>query len=76
MDEAIAQWNKALAIEDNPRVREAIAKAEHEREIAGSYRELRSEHFLLRYDGEHGEKLSGEVLTQPGGIVPGSRARP
>lgn len=62
MDEAIAQWNKALAIEDNPRIREAIAKAEREREISGSYRELRSEHFLLRYEGEQGEKLSAEVL--------------
>jgi tetratricopeptide (TPR) repeat protein len=63
MDEAIAQWNKALAIEDNPRIREAISKAEREREISGSYRELRSEHFLLRYEGEQGEKLSGEVLN-------------
>jgi tetratricopeptide (TPR) repeat protein len=63
MDEAIAQWNKALAIKDNPRIREAITKAEREREISGSYRELRSEHFLLRYEGEQGENLSGEVLS-------------
>jgi tetratricopeptide (TPR) repeat protein len=63
LDEAIAQWNKALAIEDNPRIREAIAKVEREREISGSYRELRSEHFLLRYEGEQGEKLSGEVIN-------------
>jgi tetratricopeptide (TPR) repeat protein len=62
MDEAIAQWNKALALQDNPRLHEAIAKAEREREISGSYRELRSEHFLLRYEGGQGEKLSGEVL--------------
>ena len=63
MDEAIAQWNKALAIADNPRIHEAVAKAEREREISGSYRELRSSHFLLRYAGEQGEKLSGEVLN-------------
>jgi tetratricopeptide (TPR) repeat protein len=63
MDEALAQWNKALAIQDNPRLHEAIAKAEREREISGSYRELRSEHFLLRYEGEQGEKLSGEALN-------------
>ena len=66
MDEAIAQWNKALAIADNPRVHEAVAKAEREREISGSYRELRSSHFLLRYageQGEQGEKLSGEVIN-------------
>jgi len=63
LDEAIAQWNKALAIQDNPHLHEAIAKAERERDISGSYRELRSEHFLLRYEGELGEKLSGEVLS-------------
>jgi tetratricopeptide (TPR) repeat protein len=63
MDEAIAQWNKALAIADNPRIHEAVAKAEREREISGSYRELRSDHFLLRYAGEQGEKLSGEVVN-------------
>jgi tetratricopeptide (TPR) repeat protein len=63
MDEAIAQWNKALAIADNPRIHEAVAKAEREREISGSYRELRSSHFLLRYAGEQGEKLSGEVVN-------------
>ena len=66
LDEAIAQWDKALAIEDNPHIREAVAKAEREREISGSYRELRSSHFLLRYageQGEQGEKLSGEVIN-------------
>jgi tetratricopeptide (TPR) repeat protein len=63
LDEAIAQWNKALALQDNPRLHEAIAKAEREREIAGYYRELRSEHFLLRYGGEQGDKLSGQVLN-------------
>jgi tetratricopeptide (TPR) repeat protein len=63
MDEAIAQWNKALAVQENLRLHEAIDKAEREREISGSYRELRSEHFLLRYEGEQGDKLSGEVLN-------------
>jgi tetratricopeptide (TPR) repeat protein len=63
MDEAIAQWNKALAIADNPRIHEAVAKAEREREISGSYGERRSDHFLLRYGGEQGEKLSGEVIN-------------
>jgi tetratricopeptide (TPR) repeat protein len=63
LDEAIAQWNKALDISDNPRIHAAIAKTEREREISGSYSELRSEHFLLRYEGRQGEKLSDEVLN-------------
>jgi tetratricopeptide (TPR) repeat protein len=62
LDQAIAEWNKALAIADNPRLKEAIAKAERERDVAASYMELRSEHFLLRYEGREVEKLSNEVL--------------
>ena len=63
LDQAIAQWNKALALQDNSRLRDAIGKAERERDIAGYYRELHSEHFLLRYGGEPVEKLSGQVLN-------------
>lgn len=62
LDQAIAEWNKALAIKDNPRVRDAVAKAERERSTTGSYMELRSEHFLLRYEGREVEALSAEVL--------------
>ncbi len=63
LDQAITQWNKALAIQDNAQLREAVAKAQREREVSGSYSELRSEHFLLRYDGQQNEKLSGEILN-------------
>jgi len=63
LDQAIAEWNKALAIQDNPGLREAVARAEREQSVAGSYLELHSEHFLLRYEGREIEKLSGEVLN-------------
>jgi len=63
LDQAIGEWNKALAIQDNPQLREAVAKAERERGVAGSYLELRSEHFLLRYEGREAEKLSADVLN-------------
>lgn len=62
LDQAIAEWKKALAISDNPRLRAAVAKAEKEQTIAASYQELRSEHFLLRYEGTVPEAFSGEVL--------------
>ncbi len=62
LDQAIAEWNKALAIQDNSKVREAIAKAERERDTTGTYMELRSDHFLLRYEGREVEALSSEVL--------------
>jgi tetratricopeptide (TPR) repeat protein len=62
MDRAIAEWNRALALQDNPRLREALARAEQERSVAGSYKELRSQHFLLRYAGTETTALEGEVL--------------
>jgi len=62
LDQAIAEWNKALDIQDNPKVREAIAKAERERDTTSTYMELRSDHFLLRYEGREVEALSSEVL--------------
>jgi tetratricopeptide (TPR) repeat protein len=63
LDQAITEWNKALAVRDNPQLREAVARAQREQEISGSYSELRSEHFLLRYDGQQDEKLSGDILN-------------
>ncbi len=63
LDQAISQWNKALAIADNPQLRDAVAKAQREREVSGSYAEIRSEHFLLRYDGQQNDRLSQEILN-------------
>jgi tetratricopeptide (TPR) repeat protein len=63
LDQAIAEWNKSLAIQDSPRAREAIARAEREQEVSRSYSELRSEHFLLRYEGSEAEKFSAEILN-------------
>jgi tetratricopeptide (TPR) repeat protein len=63
LNQAIAQWNKALALQDSPGLREAVARAQREQDVSGSYSELRSEHFLLRYDGQQDEKLSGEILN-------------
>ena len=62
LDRAIGEWKKALAIQDNPRLREALARAEQERTIASSYQEQRSVHFLLRYEGREVKSLGEEVL--------------
>ena len=63
LDQALAEWNKALALEDSPRLRDVVEKVQREREVSGSYSELRSEHFLLRYEGQTIEKLSGDILN-------------
>lgn len=59
---AIDQWKKALAIEDNPRLRETLAKVEQERNVVSLYQEARSEHFLLRYEGRDVKELADEIL--------------
>jgi tetratricopeptide (TPR) repeat protein len=62
LDQAIAEWKKALAMSDNPRLREALDRVERERNVAGSYLELHSEHFLLRCEERGVRALGEEVL--------------
>lgn len=62
LDRAIAEWKRSLEIHDDPRVREALAKAEQERDVAASYQELRDLHFLLRYQGSSAKPLADAVL--------------
>ncbi|MBZ5515015.1 MAG: tetratricopeptide repeat protein [Acidobacteriia bacterium] len=63
LDRAVAEWNKSLALQDDPRLREAVAKAEQEQNVAGSYLEQRSEHFLLRYEGREVEGLIRDLVN-------------
>ena len=63
LDQAVTEWNKALAVQDSALLREAVAKAQRELEVSGAYSELRSEHFMLRYDGQQNEQLSGAILN-------------
>ncbi len=63
LQQAIIEWNKALAMADNKAIRDAVAKAQRELDVSGNYSELRSEHFLLRYDSQQDENLSGQILS-------------
>jgi tetratricopeptide (TPR) repeat protein len=62
LDRAIAEWKRSLELHDDPSVRQALTRAEQERDVAGSYQEIRSLHFLLRYQGEDARPLAAEVL--------------
>jgi tetratricopeptide (TPR) repeat protein len=64
LDQAIREWNQARAIQENPSVREAVEKAQRERDWAGTYQELRSQHFLLHYDEGEVKALGNEVLSK------------
>jgi tetratricopeptide (TPR) repeat protein len=67
LDKAIDEWKKSLALHDSPALREALAKAEKERQASSSYEEIQSVHFLLRYDATEakgmGEKILGTLET-------------
>ncbi len=62
LDRAIAEWKRSLDLHADPRVQEALEKAERERQVAGSYQELRDQHFLLRYQGDAVRPFAEEVL--------------
>lgn len=62
LDRAIAEWKRSLDLHRDPRVQEALAKAERERDVAGSYQEMRDVHFLLRYQGADVKPLADQVL--------------
>ncbi len=62
LDLAIDEWKKALALQDSQPLREALARAEKEKEAASSYEEMQSIHFLLRYDGTEAKGLGEKIL--------------
>jgi len=64
LDQAIREWNQARAIQENPSVREAVEKAQRESDWSGGYQELRSQHFLLRYDEVEAKALGNEVVSK------------
>ena len=64
LDEAATEWSKALEIRDDPRIREALAKIEKERDVTGFYQGLQSGHFLLRFEGGQGGMLGRQVLDE------------
>lgn len=74
LDRAVAEWKAALALHDNPNVRQALAKAEAERQVAGSYLELRSLHFLLRYPSADGRQRPSADGNESAGQGAGLKA--
>jgi tetratricopeptide (TPR) repeat protein len=62
LDQAVAEWKRALAIAPDPEVEAALAKAERDRREEQSYRENESIHFTLHYDGSAEPELAKEML--------------
>jgi len=62
LDQAVAEWKRALAITPDPEVQVALAKAERDSREEQNYRENESIHFTLHYDGTAEPALAKEML--------------
>jgi tetratricopeptide (TPR) repeat protein len=62
LDQAIAEWKRALALAPDAQTERALAKAERDNREEGNYRENESSHFTLRYSGEAEPELAREIL--------------
>ncbi|MGC1366374.1 MAG: tetratricopeptide repeat protein [Candidatus Acidiferrum sp.] len=62
MDQAVAEWKRALALRPDPEVKAALDKAQRDKQEEESYKENESAHFTLRYSGAAEPELAREVL--------------
>ena len=62
MDQAVAEWKRALALRPDPEVQAALDKAQRDKQEEESYKENESSHFTLRYSGSAEPALAREVL--------------
>ncbi len=62
IDQAVAEWKRALALRPDAEVQAALDKALRDEQEEESYKENESAHFTLRYSGAAEPALAREVL--------------
>ena len=62
MDQAVAEWKRALALRPDREVQAALDKALQDKQEEESYKENESSHFKLRYNGAAEPALARDVL--------------
>lgn len=62
IDEAVAEWKRALALRPDPEVKAALEKALRDKQEEESYKENASSHFALKYNGDAEPALARDVL--------------
>ena len=62
LEQAVAEWKKALALRPDAEVRAALDKAQRDKKEEESYKENESSHFTLRYSGAAAPALARDVL--------------
>jgi tetratricopeptide (TPR) repeat protein len=62
MDQAVAEWKRALALRPDAEVQAALEKAQRDKSEEENYKENGSSHFALRYNGAAAPALARDVL--------------
>ena len=62
MDQAVAEWKRALSLRPDAEVQAALDKAQRDKQEEESYKENESSHFTLRYSGSAEPALARDVL--------------
>jgi tetratricopeptide (TPR) repeat protein len=62
VDQAVAEWKRALALRADPEVQAALEKAQRDKQEEEGYKENESTHFTLRYSGSAEPALARDVL--------------
>lgn len=62
LDQAVAEWKRALRMRADADVQQALEKVEREEQVESEYRENESRHFNLRYFGGAAPELARGVL--------------
>ena len=62
LEQAVAEWQRALALRPDAEVRTALEKAQRDQQEEENYRENESNHFTLRYSGGAEPALAREVI--------------
>src|SRR5216684_470756 len=62
LDQAVAEWKRALALRPDSEVQRALDKALADKQEEESYKENESSHFKLRYSGAAEPALARDVL--------------
>lgn len=62
LDQAVAEWKKALALRPDAEVQAALDKAQRDKKEEESYKENESTHFNLKYNGAAAPALARDVL--------------
>ena len=62
VDQAVAEWKRALALHPDAEVQAALDKAQRDKQEEENYKENESAHFTLKYSGGAAPALARDVL--------------